>query len=114
MSSKRTGNISPPFLSAFFGIPFVFFGIGINFVDFNGREFFYVQALAAVIANLVRIKVADLALHTSVAFLLVVENTHLLFHAYKYIPFREKKQELFIKNRKFFRTNVCNFTESVL
>ena len=114
MKSKRTGNISPPFLSAFFGIPFVFFGIGINFVDFNGREFFYVQALAAVIANLVRVKVTDLALHTSVAFLLVVENTHLLFHAYKYIPFREKKQELFIKNRKFFRTNVCNFTESML
>ena len=88
---------------------FVFFRIGIDFIDLDRGILSDIEAFAAVIADLVWIEVADLAFHTAVAFLLVVEDAHFPFHSDKYTLFFRKRQEILQKKLYFFRTNVCNF-----
>ena len=59
----------------------IFIGIGIDLFDLYGREFLDVETLSAIIANLLRIEVADLTFHATVTLFSVLKDTHFPFHA---------------------------------
>jgi len=95
-------------------IPLIFRGIRIQFIDADGSVFFDVKTFSAIVADLVRIEIADLAFQTAVAFLFFIQDAHFPFHGVKYTPSYEKKQAFPQNNQNFFRTNVCKIAKSML
>ena len=63
-----------------FLFPLIFIWIHIQFIDPDRCIFLDIQTFPAVIADLVRVKVAHFTFKTPVAFLLFIQNAHFLFH----------------------------------
>ena len=73
---------------------FIFVGIGIDLVDLDGRKFLDIETFPAVITDLLRIKVADLAFHATVALFSVLKDAHFPFHALIIVRLLKKSKKI--------------------
>lgn len=95
--------------------------VGIYPIDLDRGIIFDLETFSAIVADLIRVKVTDLAFHTSVTLFILIQNAFYFFHIFlsldsfeMIIPHTDKKYNFFLRFFNFHRTFVCNLFRDML